>query len=523
MGGPVYYSEDYKNSADKFPKYFDGKFFAYEWMRDWIYLVSMDKEGKYLGAERFMPNTKFYHPMDMAFADDGSLYVLDYGMNWFAQNEEATLSRITFNAGNRKPLVKLAADKKVGSAPLSVQFSSAGTMDYDNDAMTYSWNFGDGRPLSILPNPTAKFKKPGEYNVTLTVTDSKGNKRTESTLIKVGNAEPQVDVAITGNKSFFLADNKINYTVNVNDKEDGKLGKGINADDVVVNINYLEGYDKTMLEQGHRSNVGFSVGKRLIDLSGCKSCHAMNKKSIGPAYTEVSKKYPTNNDNVRYIANKIQKGGNGVWGEQAMSPHPQISDGDAKKIAEYLLSLKETKKGLPPQGIYEAIEHKDKKEGAYIIQASYSDKGGKKIGSLSSTDVKILRSPRIKSITYDEVKGGSKFNSDKIGDVVAITEDNGFINFKDIDLTGINALNFTVYSIKGTTVGGTIEVHLGSPTGVLLGTADVPEANFAPIKVPLNKPPKPPMPETLYFVFRNPNSGGKPLMALSTIEFLTKL
>ena len=81
------------------------------------------RNGKYLGAERFMPSSKFYHPMDMAFAGDGSLYVLDYGMQWFAQNEEATLSRISFNEGNRKPVVKMKADKKAGAKPLTVQFS----------------------------------------------------------------------------------------------------------------------------------------------------------------------------------------------------------------------------------------------------------------------------------------------------------------------------------------------------------------------------------------------------------------
>jgi cytochrome c len=522
MGGPVYYSEDYKGT-DKLPKYYDGKFFAYEWMRDWIYTVSMDKEGKYTGAERFMPNTKFYHPMDMAFAHDGSLFVLDYGMNWFAQNEEATLSRISFNAGNRKPLVKMSANKKIGAAPLTVEFSSAGTLDYDKDALSYSWNFGDGTPLSILPNPKKKFKKAGEYTVTLTVMDDKGNKKTESTLIKVGNAEPEVDIALMGNKSFFFEDAKINYAVNVKDKEDGKLGKGINNEDVVVNINYLEGYDKTMLEQGHRSNEGFAVGKRLIDLSDCKSCHAMDKKSIGPSYMDVAKKYPTNRENVQVIAAKIQKGGGGVWGEQAMAPHPLINDADAKKIAEYILGLKDVKKAsLPIQGTFEGTDHKGKKEGAYIIQASYSDKGNKGIGPLSMSNMKVLRSPIIKAVTYDEIKGGMKYLSDRLGEVAAIGEDNAFINFKDIDLTGINAINLGVFSIKGSTVGGKIEIRLGSPTGTLLGAVDVPEVNVAPLKVPLNKPPQPPMPQTIYFLFRNPQNQGKPLMVLSTIEFMTK-
>jgi cytochrome c len=522
MAGPVYYSGDYKNSPSKFPSYFDNKFFAYEWMRDWIYAVSMDKDGNYTGAERFMPSEKFAHPMDMAFADDGTLYMLDYGMQWFAQNEEATLSRITFNAGNRKPLVKLSSDKKVGAAPLAVQFSSNGTMDADGDAITYAWDFGGAAPLSKMPNPLVKFKKAGEYNVVLTVTDTKGNKNTSSSIIKVGNAEPEVKIAVNGNKSFFFDDNKINYSVAVKDKEDGIVGKGISAEDVVVNISYLEGFDKTVLEQGHRSNINLSVGKRLMDLSDCKSCHMTDKKSIGPSYLDIAAKYPRNRENTNVLSAKIIKGGGGVWGEQAMAAHPQISESDAKKMVDYIFSLKDAKlASLPTQGIYDAKAHVGKKEGAYIIQATYSDKGYKIAGSLSTTELKVLRSPKLRASTYDEGKGVGKFNVEQLGGEVAIaSEDNSYLVFKDIDFTGIKSLTIGASSMKGNTVGGKIEVHIGSPTGALLGSAVVSESNILPVKIPLDKPPTAPMP--VYFVFINPQNEGKPLFAVSTLEFVNK-
>jgi cytochrome c len=76
MGGPVYYADDYAaDSKVKFPHYYDGKFFAYDWMRDWINPVTMTKDGDFDRMERFMPSAKFSHPMDMQFANDGSLYV----------------------------------------------------------------------------------------------------------------------------------------------------------------------------------------------------------------------------------------------------------------------------------------------------------------------------------------------------------------------------------------------------------------------------------------------------------------
>ncbi|RYU96532.1 ThuA domain-containing protein [Emticicia agri] len=518
MAGPVYYSEDYTNNPKRFPSYFDGKFFAYEWMRDWIYLVSMDKEGNYQGMERFMPSAKFAHPMDMAFSKDGRLFVLDYGMNWFAQNEDATLSVIEYNPGNRKPFVMMAADKKAGAAPLTVAFSSAGTLDYDKDAMKYSWNFGKGLPVSTQANPKFTFTKPGEYNVVLTVTDAAGNKSSQSTIVKVGNAVPTVNISVQGNKTFFFDKDKINYDVKVTDKEDGTLSKGIDPEDVVVNINYLEGYDKTMLEQGHKENMNFAAGKRLIDLSDCKACHAVDKKSIGPAYMDIAKKYRRGQTAINQLAEKVIKGGGGVWGEQAMAAHPQIPMSEARDMVDYILSLNDTRKASQPvTGAYEAAAHKGKKEGAYIIQATYTDKGGKVIGPLSTSQSLALRSPKIKAVTYDESKGVAKFNVEQLGGELAIASENdSYIAFKDIDLTGIKTIIIGAFSQQGTTVGGTMEVRLGSPTGTVIGTADVQEANMNPLKIKVDVAGV----QNIYFVFKNPKAEGKPLFGVNTIEFV---
>jgi cytochrome c len=46
MAGPVYYSENFKGVATAFPEYFDGKLLMYDWIRNWMFLVTMDKEGR---------------------------------------------------------------------------------------------------------------------------------------------------------------------------------------------------------------------------------------------------------------------------------------------------------------------------------------------------------------------------------------------------------------------------------------------------------------------------------------------
>ncbi len=120
MAGPIYYSDLYEDNNFKFPQYFDGKLFIYDWMRGWVHLVTMDENENYLGMEPFMPSHKFSNPMDMQFAKDGSLYMLEYGTTWYKQNEDARLLRITYNSGNRSPIISATHDKKAGAVPLEV-------------------------------------------------------------------------------------------------------------------------------------------------------------------------------------------------------------------------------------------------------------------------------------------------------------------------------------------------------------------------------------------------------------------
>lgn len=80
-------------------------------------------------------------------------------------------------------------------------------------------------------------------------------------------------------------------------------------------------------------------GQALIDQSDCKTCHHPTNKIIGPAHGEVAKKYEFTKANVTYLADKIKNGGSGVWGEIPMTPHVDLSQEDAEKMAMYVLSL----------------------------------------------------------------------------------------------------------------------------------------------------------------------------------------
>jgi cytochrome c len=78
----------------------------------------------------------------------------------------------------------------------------------------------------------------------------------------------------------------------------------------------------------------------LAKSKNCMACHAADKKLVGPSYKDVAKKYAGDAKAVDMLATKIIKGGSGVWGAIPMPANTQVSEGDAKKLAAWVLSQK---------------------------------------------------------------------------------------------------------------------------------------------------------------------------------------
>lgn len=90
------------------------------------------------------------------------------------------------------------------------------------------------------------------------------------------------------------------------------------------------------------------LGYRLISRSDCKTCHNKEVRTIGPAYVDIAERYTTNDENVEMLANKVIKGGAGIWGLQVMSPHPDLPITDARSMVQWILDLDEDDTGGAP-------------------------------------------------------------------------------------------------------------------------------------------------------------------------------
>jgi cytochrome c len=554
-GGPVFRKTDFKKDAPfVFPAYYEGKWLIVDFMRGWIMAVTMDNNGDYVSMERFLPNETFSSAIDMDFGPDGALYILEYGSAWFRGNPNSRIVKIEYNGGNRKPIVQASADKNAGAVPFTAHLSAEGTLDYDSydqGKLKYEWKILSDKGTQTLlkeKNPSFNFNEAGTYQVTLTVTDTKGEQNSAGFQIFAGNEPPQVKIEFSGNRTFYFGQPEIQYAVMVSDKEDGSTQEGkIKAEEVAITFDYVpSGFDPIEIaskQSGAETMAILNLGKNLIEGSDCKSCHQYDKSSIGPSYVAVAEKYAKTPGNIEYLVDKILNGGSGVWGDHGMSAHPELSEADAKRMVDFILSMNEVKPTVIPLPLSGSIKPEipdgEDGQGSFLLRASYTDKGAGQIASLSGVDFVALKNPYVDPQSAEIRKGVNLLTTPSIN--FFMVGDQSHIGFKSIDLTGVEAINiFVNVSPRNGAVGGIIEARLGSPEGEIIGQSPKmeplnqgfrrPPAGMNPIQWRRENTPQAKIKikkthglQDVFFIFRNTDAGKEDiLMSVAEIQFSNK-
>ncbi|WP_111671744.1 ThuA domain-containing protein [Algoriphagus litoralis] len=463
MAGPVYYSDMFP-AETRFPDYYDGKLFIYDWIRGWIKAVTMNENGDFEKMEPFMPNTKFNAMIDMEMGPDGKIYILEYGNGWFSKNTDSGLARIDYNGGNRAPVVaKLSVDKTSGSSPLTVTFTAAAS-DPEKDPLSYTWNLGNGETKTTQePTLTHTFNSVGDFEVTVVANDPAGLTGASNPVsVYSGNTAPQIEITIDGNQSFYFPGKKVAYTVAVSDQEEPDASTDLTS--LYVSADYISGVDMAEADMGHKVMSEAMTGKSLVQSLTCKTCHKEAEASIGPAYTDVAKKYRERDRN--YLLNKIKNGGGGVWGETAMPANPDLNSTDANALVTYILSLRnEAKPSLPAKGAVDATLGKaPSPNGALIISATYTDKGGENIKPLTGANSTVLTSNSFDLAQAGDFETYTKMVFDG-RHLLMVPATSGSFGLPAIDLSGIGSITLMTASQEPINTPVNFEIRLDSPTG----------------------------------------------------------
>ncbi|HEU0214574.1 MAG TPA: PQQ-dependent sugar dehydrogenase, partial [Jiangellaceae bacterium] len=186
MGGPRYHY-DPSGPPTKFPQYYDDQWFNGEWNNGWIKTFTLNASGAVTDVSPFALGTGYLRPMDLDFGPDGSLYVIEWGSGFGGNNADSGIYRIDYVAEGRRPIAHATATPDNGPTPLTVQFSSAGSVDPDGTALTYEWDFdGNGTTDSTEPNPSHQYTQAGAFTALLRVTDQSGQTAADQVRVVAG-------------------------------------------------------------------------------------------------------------------------------------------------------------------------------------------------------------------------------------------------------------------------------------------------------------------------------------------------
>jgi len=152
--------------------------------------------------------------VDMAF-HGGALYYTNYANG-------GEVHRIVLSASNRPPVASFTATPSSGPVPLDVTFDATASSDPDGDALTYSWDFGDGTTDEISGSGvTHRYSVEGTYTAMLTVQDGSGATSHTARTITAGNAPPSPAITAPLTTKKFSVGETITLSGRATDAQDG--------------------------------------------------------------------------------------------------------------------------------------------------------------------------------------------------------------------------------------------------------------------------------------------------------------
>ena len=126
---------------------------------------------------------------------------------------------------DQPPQAGFSASPHRGPAPLNVRFNDSSS-DPDGDPISRHWSFGDGSSRSGGQSPSHRYVHPGEYTVTLTVSDPRGKTDSKSKVIHVGAVEADFDhIVIAPSHATIEPGGSQAYTAEAFDTDGHSMGK----------------------------------------------------------------------------------------------------------------------------------------------------------------------------------------------------------------------------------------------------------------------------------------------------------
>ncbi|MET8850081.1 PQQ-dependent sugar dehydrogenase [Amycolatopsis sp. NPDC004625] len=208
-GGIVY-------NGSSYPASYRGSYFFGDYVTNKIWTLRYDDQGKLTQAPENPPVfTGIGGPVKFAAAPNGDIV--------YADILSGSLRRLSYSGGNTAPVAK--ATTTTDPDTRTVSFDGSSSVDYDNDALKYDWDFGDG---NVLADAGPKVTHPyaagtGSFTAKLTVRDPLGATGSATITVAPGNHTPELTLTAPRDDATFAVDQQVALSASATDAEDGAL------------------------------------------------------------------------------------------------------------------------------------------------------------------------------------------------------------------------------------------------------------------------------------------------------------
>ncbi|MEU1385856.1 MULTISPECIES: LamG-like jellyroll fold domain-containing protein [unclassified Nonomuraea] len=197
-----------------YPDAYDGALFFSDFSRSCVWVMTKGANG--------LPDpatvTTFDSGMpavEVQTGPGGDLFAVDY--------TNGQIIRYLYN--NIPPTAVIGASATSGNAPLTVNFTSAGSADADGDPLTFRWDLdGDGDyDDSTSATPSHTYAQPGSYVVKLRADDGRGGQGTATVTINVNNTAPTATINSPSPSLTWAVGDTITFSGTGTDAQDGTI------------------------------------------------------------------------------------------------------------------------------------------------------------------------------------------------------------------------------------------------------------------------------------------------------------
>ena len=313
MAGPVFH-HDPARKYNLLEKSDDATLLTYDWMRGKIWKVKLGENEQRGAIEPLVDSLT--HPMDLEMGADGSVWLLEYGTEWYF-NRDGRIRLLRPSSGNQPPVVSIKSNGGKHSATVS---------DPDGDSVSVEWWLTEGADERRIGTGLSIEHDGTGLELRAVATDSKGAVSVARHSLVPETVAPPLKLELAGNPTGFGFGESVKYVV----KGDAA------ADRIHVRARYIP-------PTGHDAG-GAQLPpdiEKLVVAKQCFACHQLESITVGPPLVRIALKYRDDPNAITHLSDKLKNGGGGVWGSVPMPPQVALSDSEREKIIHAILGLSE--------------------------------------------------------------------------------------------------------------------------------------------------------------------------------------